>query len=92
MRLQRPRDPEKRAHEREIADYSNDYEVVIIHTPTEGGDETVLGKLNETFSNDVDASYAAADASIPDVNIRAEARIITGDETEPGEVIHVAEE
>ena len=86
MVMERPRDPETRAHEREIADYAHDYKVIIIHDPDDG-EETVIGELNDTFTNDVDASYAAADAAIPDVNVKAEARTITDDDT-PSTVVH----
>lgn len=90
MTLQRPRDPEARAHERETADYSHEYTVVLIHDPDDASGETVLGELDETFSNDVDASYAASDAAVPDVNIRAEARIVTSD-GEHGTVVYTSE-
>jgi hypothetical protein len=90
MTLQRPRDPEARAHEREIADYSHDYTVVLIHDPDDEPSETILGELDETFSNDVDASYAASDAAIPDVNIRAEVRTNTSD-SEHSTVVHTSE-
>lgn len=90
MTLQRPRDPETRAHEREIADYTHDYTVVLIHDPDDSESETVLGELDETFSNDVDASYAANDAAVPDVNIRAEVRTVRSD-SDHGTVVHTSE-
>lgn len=63
-----PRDPETRAHARESAEYGT-FEVVIIDA---NGDE--LGTLDETFSNDFDASVAAYDNQIPDLDITAEVR------------------
>lgn len=92
MSSKRPRDPETRAHEREIADHSNDYRVVAIHDPGTDSDvdeEIVLGELDETFSNDVDAYYAAEDVANAALGIRAESRIISDDDTDE-EVAHVA--
>jgi len=58
------RDPEAVAHARESAEWG-EFEVVI----EKDGEE--LGRLDETFTNDFDASRAAADARIPDVGIEA---------------------
>jgi hypothetical protein len=58
------RDPEAVAHARESADWG-EFEVVIKK------DSEELGRLNETFSNDFDASQAAADARIPDIGVEA---------------------
>lgn len=63
-----PRDPETRAHAREIAEYGS-FEVVILDA-----DDDELGTLDETFSNDFDASVAAYDNQIPDLDITAEVR------------------
>ena len=73
--MQRPRDPEKRAHEREHAEWG-EFEVAVIHD--EHGE---LGTLDDTFNNDVEAGYAAHDAQVTDVGITTEVRDIT-DETD----------
>ena len=89
MPPERPRDPEQRAHEREIADDSNDYKVVLIHDPDDTGEGTVLGELDETFNTDMEADYAAADAAVPDVGIKAETRVVTASQSarQPREVV-----
>lgn len=63
-----PRDPEARMHARESAE-SGTFEVVI-----RDGNGTELGTLDDTFSNDFDASTAAYDAQIPDVGVTADIR------------------
>lgn len=63
-----PRDPETRAHALESAEYGT-FEVVIVDAD---GDE--LGTLDDTFRNNFDASVAAYDNQIPDLDITAEVR------------------
>ncbi|QLH82309.1 hypothetical protein [Halosimplex pelagicum] len=58
------RDPEAVAHARESAEWG-EFEVVI----EKDGEE--MGRLDETFSNDFDATRAAKNARIPDVGIDA---------------------
>lgn len=58
------RDPETRAHALETAEYGT-FEVVIVDAD---GDE--LGTLENTFSNDFDASVATYANQIPDRNHR----------------------
>lgn len=65
-----PRDPEARAHARESAEYGT-FEVVVTDA-----DDNELGTLDETFTNDFDASVAAYDNQIPDLGITSEVRRI----------------
>lgn len=77
--MKRPRDPEKRAIEREQAEWG-EFEVAITHE-----EHGSLGTLDETFDNDADAHYAAADAreGVADVGITTEIRKVTDDSTTP---------
>jgi|AntDeeMetagen285_2_1112576.scaffolds.fasta_scaffold05582_4 hypothetical protein len=73
--MKRPRDPEKRAHEREHAEWG-EFEVAVIHE-----DHGELGTLDETFNNDAEAGYAAHDATVDDVGITADVREVQNTET-----------
>lgn len=57
------RDPESVAHARESAEWGE----VIVRK-----DGEVLGRLDETYSNDYDAHRTADDAQIPDIGIDAD--------------------
>ena len=57
-------DPERVAHCREIAEWG-EFEVSILK------DGHKIGTLDESFSNDYDATVAANRAEIPDVGITA---------------------
>lgn len=71
--MSRHQDPESISHAREHAEYG-EYEVVVTHE--EHGD---LGTLDETFSNNFDASCAANEARVSDVGITTEVREVTDD-------------
>lgn len=66
--MSRPRDPETVSNAREHAEHG-EFEVVIIHE--EHGE---LGTLDRTFNTDVDAGWAAHDASLSDVGLEATVR------------------